>query len=359
MFSFLYAQRKSLFVLIVLLGCGVELLWAGGKAAEKNTPTAAPLLLEGGRRLEYTRAISSQDEVKPHKSWITRVVDFVAGPPEKHRMMRPYGIATDQQGRIIVTDPGARAVHIFDFKKQKYQFLSHGKQDFQSPIGVVVDDQGNIYVSDSELGKIFVFDARGKFRRYFGDVKGEGYFKRPTGLAIDSAARRLYVTDTLKNAVYTLDLDGNILGHFGKRGNGNGEFNFPTDIIATNNELMVVDAMNFRVQIFDRNGTFHAAFGQAGDALGHLFRTKGLALDSEGHFYLADGFFDCVQVFDRSGTLLYFFGQPGSGAMQFQAPAGVHIDKDDKVYVVDSSNHRVQEFRYVAAPMVSNTRGMQ
>ena len=321
------------------------------KAAEPPAPrSAAPgMSLEGGRRLEFVRSFSSEQDLKNKPSWWNRAVDFVIGKPEIHSMTRPYAIATDSQGRIIVTDPAAHAVHIFDFAKQKYRRLEGGKEDFQSPVGVAVDDHNNIYVSDSELGKIFVFDEKGKFRRYIGNIKGEGYFKRPTGLAIDASAKRLYVTDTLKDAIYTLDLDGNILGHFGKRGDGDGEFNYPTEVAARGDELIVVDAMNFRVQILDRSGVFRAKFGRPGDVTGYLFRTKGMAFDSEGDFYLADAYMDCVQVFNRDGVLLYYFGQPGNGAMQFDLPTGVNIDRNNMVYVVDSSNRRVQVFRYTAA----------
>jgi len=360
LFRALIRERCMVLPAFLLLAAGAAFAGSKGTDATKNASPPAPLILEGGRRLEYVRSFSSQSEVKPKKSFLSRVVDFVAGPPEIHSMVRPYDLATDGQGRIIVTDPGARLVHVFDFKNQKYKHLEgSGKEDFKSPIGVAVDDQDNLYVSDSELGKIFVFDAKGKFRRYIGNVKGEGYFKRPTGLAVDSVAKRLYVTDTIKNAVYTLDLEGNILGHFGQRGAEAGQFNFPTEILAVKDELVVVDAMNFRVQIFDRSGGFRAKFGEAGDSTGSMFRSKGLAIDSEGDLYLADGYLDCVQVFNRAGVLLYFFGQPGSGAMQFQSPAGVHIDRNDMVYVVDSANRRVQQFHYVAAPARMSTGGGQ
>lgn len=336
--------------LVLLLNGG--LLFAGSKRAEP--PVSVPvLLLDGGRQLQYVRTFSSEQEVKTKHSFWSRVLDAVVGPPDIHRMVRPYFIATDSHGRIIVTDPGARLVHIFDFEKQKYHKLEgSGKEDFQSPIGVAVDSSDNIYVADSELGKILVFDERGKFQRYIGDIKGEGYFKRPTGIAIDSAQRRLYVTDTLRDAVYTTDLDGNILGHFGKRGDGPGEFNYPTEIRVYNDELIVVDALNFRVQIFDRKGGFRTQFGRRGDVTGTMFRSKGLAIDSEGSFYLADAFLDVVQVFDRQGELLYYFGQPGISAAEFQLPAGVSIDRNDRVYVVDSYNRRVEIFQYVAAAPV-------
>jgi len=352
-------QSKTTGVIAAFLALAAGSVFAADIPGSAGSSPPPPLVLDGGRRLEYVRSFYSEQELKSKRSWWTKVVDFIAGPAEIHRMERPYGVATDSQGRIIVTDPGAHAVHIFDFDKRKYRRLEGGKEDFKSPIGVAVDDHDNIYVSDSELGKIFVFDARGKFRRYFGNVKGEGYFKRPTGLAIDSAAKRLYLTDTLKDAVYTLDLDGNILGSFGKRGDGDGEFNFPTEIAARGNELMVVDAMNFRVQIFDRNGAFRAKFGQFGGVTGYMFRSKGMAFDSEGDIYLADAYLDVVQVFDRTGNLLYFFGQPGNGAMEFELPTGVHIDRGDEVYVVDSLNQRVEIFRYTAARAAPRPGGTQ
>jgi len=351
-------QSKTTGLVAAILALGAGSVFAADIPGSPDSSSPAPLVLDGGRRLEYVRSFSSEQELKTKRSWWTKVVDFIAGPAEMHRMERPYGIATDSQGRIIVTDPGAHAVHIFDFKNKKYHRLESGKEAFRSPIGVAVDDHDNIYVSDSELGKIFVFDARGKFRHYFGNVKGgEGYFKRPTGLALDSAAKRLYLTDTLKDAVYTLDLDGNILGSFGKRGDGDGEFNFPTEIAVRGDELIVVDAMNFRVQIFDRSGAFRAKFGQFGDVTGYMFRSKGMAFDSEGDIYLADAYLDCVQVFDRTGDLLYFFGQPGNGAMQFELPTGVHIDRGDEVYVVDSANQRVEIFRYTAARATTRPGG--
>jgi DNA-binding beta-propeller fold protein YncE len=333
---------------LVLLVNGA-FLFAGDKRTEP--PAVAPplLVLEGGRSLHFVRTFSSETEVKTKRSLWSRVLNFVAGAPDIHRMVRPYDVATDSQGRIIVTDPGAALVHIFDFEKQKYHKLEGGKENFKSPIGIAVDGNDNIYVADSELGKILVFDSRGKFRHYIGDLKGEGYFKRPTGLAIDPAQHRLYVTDTLRDAVYTTDLDGNILGHFGKRGDAPGEFNYPTEILVHADELIVVDAMNFRVQIFDRKGGFRTQFGQMGEATGTMFRSKGLAIDSEGDFYIADALLDVVQVFDRRGELLYFFGQPGTSAAEFQLPSGVCIDRHGKIYVVDSFNRRVEVFQYVAA----------
>jgi DNA-binding beta-propeller fold protein YncE len=251
-----------------------------------------------------------------------------------------------------VTDPGAMGVHIFDFVDHKYKFIARNDKDensMKSPQCVAVDAQDNFYVTDSDTGRIFVFEAGGKFKRIIGNLKGgEGYFKRPTGIAVDSAAQRIYVTDTLRNKIYVLDMDGSVMQTIGKTGTEQGEFNFPTEIVLHGQDLAVVDAMNFRVQVFDRGGNFKYVVGGVGDGedLGTFFRPKGIAFDSEGHLYVVDGAWSRVQVFDQLGNLLYYFGTRGEELGQFNLPSGMFIDRNDSVYIVDSYNSRVQEFQY-------------
>jgi len=337
--------------------------WASHPRKEKSAASSVPeLTLLDGRKLSYERSFSAEREVKPKRGFWNRLLDVVAGEPEFHAMVRPYSIVTDSRGRIIVTDPGAAGVHIFDFKRQKYQFLTRrdkSKDPMIAPQCVAVDAQDNIYVTDSESGKIFVFDANGKFTRTIGSLKyGEGFFKRPTGIAVDSASRRIYVTDTLRDQIFVLDMQGSVLQKIGKRGQGDGEFNFPTELRLDGQDLFVVDAMNFRVQVLNRSGVFEYAIGKIGDSTGDMFRPKGVAVDSEGDLYVVDGLWDVVQVFNRKGQLLYYFGNRGSGPAQFQLPAGLFIDRDDRIYVADSYNHRVEIFHYYGISQQSQ-RGMQ
>lgn len=312
------------------------------------------LLMDGGRRLSFERTFSSEQEVKPNKSFWSKVVDFVAGPPESHIMVRPYSITTDSKGRVIVTDPGAHGVHIFDFDKQKYKFLSRwdvDKDQMVTPQCLAVDAEDTIYVTDSDSGKIFVFGQNGKFERTIGSLKyGEGYFKRPTGIAVDSAAQRIYVTDTLRNQIFEMDMKGSVLRRIGKTGTGDGEFNYPTELRIQGDNLAVVDAMNFRVQVLSKDGEFQYSVGKIGDAVGAMFRPKGIAFDSEGHLYIVDGMWSVVQVFNREGQLLYYFGHLGMEPGAFQLPTGLRIDGQDRVYVVDSFNRRVQVYHYYSSP---------
>jgi hypothetical protein len=83
-----------------------------------------------------------------------------------------------------------------------------------------------------------------------------------------------------------------------------------------------------------------------------MFRPKGVGIDSEGHFYVADAFHNLVQVFDQEGNLLYYFGKE-AGIGDFVLPAGLWVDGSDRILVVDSYHRRVQVFHYFGITMPS------
>lgn len=352
-------------LLLKKLACGgvrklallVLALWmaAPAAAASKSRPTTiqVPVLeLEGGRRLSFEQAFSSENEVRGKPGFWSRLGNFVAGEAQRHTLIRPYSVVADSRGRVIVSDPGASGVHIFDFTQHKYKFIQRMKErdGMHAPQCVAVDSADNIYVTDSDSGKIFVFTPEGKLERVIGSLKGgEGIFKRPTGIAVDSDAQTIFITDTLRNQIFVMDMQGRVLNKIGKPGNGNGEFNFPTELRLQGKNLIVVDAMNFRLQVLDRSGRFQSEIGRLGDERGQFFRPKGVGIDSEGHVYVVEGLGSTVHVFDDKGNLLYYFGGKGTGPWQFQLPAGLYIDRRDRVFVVDSYNRRIQVFRYTAA----------
>lgn len=346
------ARRRGITCFVIFLL--VTPVWAGSKAEPVRVANPPDLLLEGGRQLTFERAFGAEKDVLGKPKFWTKVLNVVAGEPEYHMVIRPYGIAVDSHGRAIVTDPGAAGIHIFDFDNHKYKFIERwerGKDAMLAPQCIALDAEDNIYVTDSESGKIFVFDSSGKYKRAIGSLKGgEGYFKRPTGIAVDSANQRIYITDTLRDKIFVLDMQGQVLQTIGKHGSGKGEFFYPTELHLDHDKLLVVDAMNFRVQWFGPNGTEEGMFGQIGDSPGQMFRPKGVAVDSEDHLYIVDGFSGTIEVFDREGRLLYYFGKRGTELGAFQLPSGVFIDHKDRVFVVDSFNRRIQVFDYHGLP---------
>lgn len=323
--------------------------WAAKKQKAQPERPWPELLMDGGRKLTYQQTLTSELDVRGNPGFWGKLANVVLGERSYKPLGRPYGVAVDSKGRMIVTDPGLGGIHIFDIPQHKYKFierLEKSKDAMTEPQCIAVDSKDNFYVTDSKAGKVFVFDAGGKTRRVFGSLKGgEGFFKRPTGISIDSQTGRVYVTDTLRDRVYILNLDGEVLKYFGGHGKAKGEFNLPTEVYSKDGLVAVVDAMNFRVQLFDQDGVFKGQIGATSNPEENIYRPKGISIDSENHIYLIEGEWGLVQVFDQEGRLLYHFGN-GTGFGQFLLPTGLFIDKNDKIYLVDSYNQRVQVFQY-------------
>jgi DNA-binding beta-propeller fold protein YncE len=287
-------------------------------------------------------------DVQGKGSWWKRFLKAVVGIDDRNKaVLSPSGVAVDSQGRLIVADTRGRTVHIFDPVHNRYQVLRRPATDpFLSPVAVATDAQDRIYVSDSSRSRIFVFSPQGKFLRTLGAIdRTESIFKRSTGIAIDAARQRLYVVDTLAMRVVKMSLEGKVLGHFGERGTGPGQFNYPTFIaVAPDGSLWVTDSLNFRVEHFDADGKFLNTFGSPGSMAGDFDKAKGIAVDREGRVYVVEGFNDRVQVYDPEGRLLFVFGGTGSASGEFFLPMGIALDRQGRIYVADSFNRRVQMF---------------
>ena len=119
----------------------------------------------------------------------------------------------------------------------------------------------------------------------------------------------------------------------------------------TGDELVVVDAMNFRVASPRRLGCISYAIGNPGDSNGAMFRPKGIGLDSEHNLYVVEGPWSMVQVFNREGQLLYYFGQEGDAPGDFIFPPDYLLIATTLIYVVDSFNRSVEVFRYFGGPI--------
>ncbi len=346
-------RKRNWLSAAVVTGCAMLLLVASRPRDVRYQVFAAPKQelfwppLKQEARIQYLAEFQTAKDLKLKRhsalaAVLRKIIGLEDGEP---RMVAPYGMASDSQGRLIVADTRLRAVHVFDFARRRYELLrTKGREAMVSPVGVAVDGADTIYVSDSYLGKVFVFRADGRLKKVLGEP--EGQYKRPTGIAIDKAAGRLYVVETLRNNVLALDLEGREQFRFGGRGEGEGEFNAPTQICVAGGQVLVTDTLNGRVQRFSMEGKYLGRVGRFGNGPGLLDKPKGISLDSEGHIYVVEGLHDVVQVFDREGRFLLDFGSTGSGPGQFYLATGIHIDASNRIFVADA--RRIQVFQYLA-----------
>ena len=297
-------------------------------------------------KIRFIKAISkTEDLVRIEKGgWLKRAWVFLAGEESETEFVAPYGVTADKHGNTFVADRDTREIFSFNLRSGKsssFFFETEDPEDY--PIGIGIAK--NIYVTYPNSGLVRVFSAKGALIAEFGK---DADLKRPTGIAINEDNSLVYVVDTLGHDIKVFDLEGKLLFTFGKRGDKDGEFNFPTHIFAGDGgTIYVTDELNFRVQAFTPDGNFIFKFGKIGTVPGTIQSPKGVAVDSDGNIYIVDAMADSVQVFDRGGKLLLLFGGNGSEDGQFEGPAGMFIDKDDRIYITDLYNKRVQVFQYL------------
>jgi DNA-binding beta-propeller fold protein YncE len=323
----------------------------GGCAGHADAPTVPPDIFwpkpPAVKRIVFVKTVSKVEDMNIHPHFLKRLVDYIAGR-QAPAIVSPYGLATDAKGRLYVVDTFLKRIHVFDAAKNRYYFFPADTAMLASPIGIAIDGGGIVYVSDSKQGLVYLFKDNGKT---LVATLGRGIFDRPTGIAVNPKTSELLVVDTLQARIFRYDLSTRSpKGSFGMDGAAEGRFHYPTNICVTSSgDIIVSDALNFRVQVFSPQGRFRFAVGRMGDAPGTFSRPKGVAADSDGNIYVVDALFDNIQVFDKRGRLLMAFGDHGRGYGDFWLPTGIYIDDQDVIYVSDSSNRRVQIFRYLKA----------
>ncbi|MBZ5532842.1 MAG: hypothetical protein LAO20_15540 [Acidobacteriia bacterium] len=325
-------------------------------AADKPKPQAAPPapaqliwpLPPEKPRVKFLQELSNNFDIETRKkkSWVDKVVGN-GDPNVSEYFEKPAGIVTDSHGRVIFASTQRSTVFIIDQAQKKITRLQGDRGIMlQTPLGVAIDAQDNLFVSDPFQHMVLKFDPNGHL---VATIAGQEGVKNPTFMAIDEGRRRLYVVDSHLHQVLVFDLDTLKLKHtVGKRGEKNGEFNFPVGIaVAANGSFAVTDTGSCSVQIFTPEFKFVRRFGKQGDRPGEFIRPKGVAIDSEGNYWVVDAAFNNFQIFSPKGDLLMWVGQFGNVPGAFNLPMGIYIDKSQKVYVSDQLNHRVQIFQFL------------
>ncbi|MBI5739604.1 MAG: 6-bladed beta-propeller [Nitrospirae bacterium] len=262
------------------------------------------------------------------------------------RILKPYGVAADKEGRVYVTDVGG--IYVFDKKNKKFSSIGNepGMGNLEAPAGIAVSRaDGKIYVTDINLKRIVIYDRDGNFLNFIGKEKE---FENPIGIAVDDKRMRVYVVDSKKRNVRAYTLDGRLIMEINKTGEGQNIFHTPTEIaLDSEGKIYVSDTQGFSVKIFNPEGGLVRSMGQLGDAFGDFARPKGVAINSEDHLYVVDAAYNNFQIFNKEGQLLLFVGKGGSNPGEFLLPAGIAVDDEDRIYVAEQYNARVQVFQYL------------
>ena len=173
---------------------------------------------------------------------------------EGESFVRPTDVAWDRSGNIYVADGygNARVAKYEPTGKYIKSWGSRGSAPGQFNIvhGIAIDAQGNVYVADEGNRRVQVFDANGTFKTQWLNVG------TPTAICITPGPRQYaYIAHTgdpdgmEDAAIYKVDLDGKVVGRFGRAGKQVKEFGLVNSIdCRSENELFIGELSNWRVQ---------------------------------------------------------------------------------------------------------------
>ncbi|MBI5183765.1 MAG: NHL repeat-containing protein, partial [Nitrospinae bacterium] len=210
----------------------------------------------------------------------------------------PTGVVNDSKERFVVVEGMKRRVLSIDIKTKgikeiDFTDVKQGKEIY--PDMLAIDSNDNLYVVDKANRSILIFDATLRYKRRI-TVKGD-----LTSIADIKVDRKgdIYTLDTLRGVVYIFNERGEIIHKFGRKGEGRGEFYFPTS----------------------------------------------LAVDQRGLIYVVDQHKDKILIFNRKGEFQFDFSQTGWKEGRFRYPSYIFIDRSDRIYVIDRGNNRIQVFK--------------
>ncbi|CAH3109833.1 unnamed protein product [Pocillopora meandrina] len=201
----------------------------------------------------------------------------------------PVGIAFDKNSRSIVVDKNNHRVQLFNEQGEYLsQFSGEGNLDHQlrDPWGLSVDRNGNIIVAHRGNKLIQTFSPSGQSLYTLGEGEGEGLACPRHCIQYD---KYLIVSDAGENCIKVFDINGNFLYKFGNEGNRDGEFKSPRFLSVNKaGHLMVCDKGNYRVQVFELSGKFITKFGKRGSGPGEFEGPTSTAILSDGRIVVAD-----------------------------------------------------------------------
>jgi DNA-binding beta-propeller fold protein YncE len=193
-----------------------------------------------------------------------------------------FGMATDSDGNVYVTDFFNRLIQKFD---NKGNFLQEWLTEPTTyPAFMAIDAQDNIYIDQFppyDTHYIEKFDKNGIFVSEWGKatlpLKG-----RVEDIAVDKEGN-LYVTAALAHSIHRIDPNGKLLASFGGEvsSKGEGRFDVPAGItIDAEGNLYVIDT-NF-LQKLDKDGKFVAQWPRKGD----LEEALNITVDAQSNLYI-------------------------------------------------------------------------
>lgn len=240
---------------------------------------------------------------------------------------KPYGVFI-REGVIYLAD-SITGVYEFDLVNRKFLPFkgSKGLGKIVQPMNLSTDKEGNTYVCDPVRKQVMQYDKNDFYIRAFASQEAW----KPVDAEVYED--RLYVADSTAGTGGVKVFDrktGAALETIGVKGTPEQKLGIAVNIAFDNDGFLnVVDAHQFKIMKYDRDGHYRGSLGGPGDSPGFFGRPRGIAVDRAGRMYVVDAAFEVVQVFAPTGQMLTYFGDEKDVPGALTLPAAIDIDYDN------------------------------
>jgi len=233
------------------------------------TPPPDSVVLSAAKTCTRCNILFQEEDVTLYRTWADEsspdpagganiITPLVIGKEgaDAGQFAKPSGVASDKNGGSYVADSNNSRIQKFDsYADIVSTFGSKGTSEgeIMNPVGIAIDDEGNIFVTDASRHKLIKFDSEGNHINEWDGGAPTFYGPRDIAVGPDD---QLYLIDSGLCRVAKFDPVSETFAFWGAAGKGEGEFAGMTGITVAGDNVVVVEADNKRIQIFDLDGNF-------------------------------------------------------------------------------------------------------
>ena len=253
---------------------------------------------------------------------------------------RPTGIFVTKKHDYVIADHTNKCVKVFN--KLGQLKLEFGNEHLKKPWNVVVLANGNIVVSDPGAPDVKIFNHEGVYIKSFDYANN---LQEPYGLAL-SRRGEVLVADKGANCIYVYSADGFLADCV--RPSGGATVQWPQYIaVDARDNIVVSDYVGHAVVCVTRQGQRVFTYGgpQAGVGDGQLMCPEGVCIDSYGNILVADSANERVQLLSSDGRFQKVLVGSGHG---LETPEAVCLDNEEYLLVTDGRSGEVKTYNYLS-----------